>query len=156
MGSSGGFRARPSSFRPQTQEEKGEAIKFGVGDVEGAERRLQQVIAGTEELGTGQNVGQRRESKRTQELTRIGEEAEISRIQRELDFARGRERAEQDFGEGALGRIRQQRSADIANIIAQRRDVAEQGFGAEAFQAAREQGQAQLRRQQALQQRQLS
>lgn len=43
------------------------------------------------------------------------------RGEREADLARGRARGEELFGEGKLGRVREGRSADIADVIERRR-----------------------------------
>lgn len=57
---------------------------------------------------------------------------------REQDMKRGLERGAEFFGEGKLGRVDDTRSADIASVVDQRREISQQGFGAQAFQGARE------------------
>lgn len=153
MGSGGGFRAAgPAPVRQLTEAEKGPAIKVGLGDAEAARSRQSQIVAGTQSTRTGAD---RFDTARTQELKKQLQGAELSQLAREIDFARGRQRAQEEFGEGALGRIDAGRSQDIQNVIQQRRDIADRGFGAEAFQAAREQALGGLGRQQEAQQRQL-
>lgn len=72
------------------------------------------------------------------ELMGMQNRSELSRINRERDMNRGKERGEELFGEGSLGRIDASRSADMSEIIANRQDVMRNGLGAEAFQASRE------------------
>lgn len=61
-----------------------------------------------------------------------------ARAQREADLAAGRARGEELFGNEALGRVGAQRSADIAEILAQRKAQLG-GFTPEEQQAMREQ-----------------
>ena len=72
---------------------------------------------------------------REESLTRLSEQA---RIAREQDMARGRARGEQMFGSPAIETSRQERSTDIADILAARRGQVG-GFSAEENSALRSQ-----------------
>lgn len=48
---------------------------------------------------------------------------EVAKKERAADLAEGRKRGEELFGEGALGRVGTERSADIADVIARRKDA---------------------------------
>lgn len=156
MGSSGRrvTFSRPT-FRAQTESEKGPAVQVTANDADSAQRRVDQIVSNTQEVGTGRFAGQRRDTARTAELRSQIQDSDLSRAQRELDFARGRERAEIDFGDGALGRVRQERSDDTRSILDERRAAATQGFDNPTLQATREQGLSQLNRQNLSQQRNL-
>lgn len=56
---------------------------------------------------------------------------------READMAKGRARGQELFGEGALGRVQQDRAGEVADIIAQRKAQA-QGFTPEEQQSMRD------------------
>lgn len=56
---------------------------------------------------------------------------------READMAKGRARGQELFGEGALGRVQQDRSKEVQDIINKRKQYAE-GFSPEEQQAMRE------------------
>jgi len=77
------------------------------------------------------------------------------RGEREKDMELGRARGEEFFKEGSLGRLSENRSADISNIVNMRKNIAEKGFGAEAFQKSREAAFSGMDRAQQLQARKL-
>lgn len=79
------------------------------------------------------------DSDTTAEMRKQMQDAELSRVQREIDLARGRERGLQDFSEGSLGRVGEDVSSDIQKLQQMRMGIATDGFGAQAFQGAREQ-----------------
>lgn len=146
-----------TGWRGKTPEEfaQTEAIKVNVGDAESAQRRLRGLLDDTRWIGTGDNEGLRRDSAKTEELKHQMREAEMSRLNREIDLARGEERASRDFYEGALGRVGEDTSPDIQDLQDSRMDIARQGFGAEAFRAAREARLSGLQREQQQQERRL-
>lgn len=73
---------------------------------------------------------------------------------READLAKGRGRGQELFGEGKLGRVNEQRSGDIADVVARRKEFL-QGYTPEEMQAMRDQNMKSLQRNQAGQARQL-
>lgn len=118
----------------------GPTVQVGVGDTDAAKKRLEQILNKEKfkEHWTGGQVTDYTTA-RGQEIEKQQQDAEMSRINREIDLARGRERGQQDFYEGALGRVGTAPSSEIQELQSQRMDIAREGFGAGAFQAAREQ-----------------
>lgn len=132
------------------------------GDADAARKRRAQILAGQQnridyiDNTTGEAVTTLlQDTPRAQEIKKQIEDAELSRLNREIDLSRGRARGMQDFYEGSLGRVGEDVSADIQSIQQARMDIAQNGFGADAFQAAREQRLDSMQRGQMLQQRQL-
>ena len=91
------------------QEAKKNPIKVGVGDADAAQKRLDQI----QTIQSG-------DPKEAERIKKNMTDAESARLNREIDMARGMERGEQLFGEGSLGRIGEERSADIADIVNRR------------------------------------
>lgn len=150
MGSS-----RPAPRGGWTQAKDENRIQVGTGDAAGAQKRLDQMLTSTQLEGWGSAAGKRLDTLDTINLRKEMQGAERSRLNREIDLARGRERGEQDFSEGALGRVRQDLSPELQELQDARTNIAREGFGADAFQAAREARLGGLQRQQQQQMRQL-
>lgn len=153
----------------------GTNVVVGVGDAAAAKKRRDQIIAGTQNVEQAFNFtgggftgagyksptkvptgpAQVVDTERTKELRRQAQDAELSRINREIDLTRGRERGNLDFYSGALGRVSENLSPELQQIQNARMDMATNGYGAQAFQAAREQRLQGLQRDQQAQQRAL-
>jgi len=70
----------------------------------------------------------------------MGDAAKMGRLreQRTIDLDRGLERGKKMFGDGSLGRVNEERSDDMKDIVRRKKQIADEGLGAEAFQAARD------------------
>jgi len=104
------------------------AVEVGVGDAGAAQKRLDQI----------QNLRDLENPKEAQKYKEQQRDAESSGLHREIDMSRGLERGKQLFAEGSLGRVGEERSADVADIVSRRKEIMDKGFGAKAFEAARE------------------
>lgn len=89
---------------------------------------------GRKQAQDAQSSKESEESKRA----RIAQER-LSQAQaaREADMAKGRARGQELFGEGALGRVQQDRAGEVSDIIAQRKAQA-QGFTPDEQQSMRD------------------
>lgn len=162
----------------------GTGIVVGVNDGDAARRRRDQIIAGNQNVETtyqsqpysggnqsglyggggnrtppppepGTGTSKTVDTARSEELRLQMEDAELSRVNREIDMAQGRARGELDFSSGSLGRVGEDTSSEMQQLQESRLDIANNGFGAAAFQAAREQGLQGMQRDQQQQDRSL-
>jgi hypothetical protein len=91
----------------------------------------------------------------TAEMRKEMRQAEMSRAQRMLDQARGRETGEREFYSGALGRVGEALDPRRRELQDMRMQIAQEGLGADVFQAGREARLGGLQREQQQQQRAL-